>query len=234
MIPAIKTYNIDYEFIINNYTDIKLWDKRWTLFVFKNYVFTLMLASIDVRRKEITFELSLSSDLDIWSRNQSILFYYNIKNMNLKMLKHLIYTSMKSLVRTLEINYIWEKDIGYKLIESGSEEEDKRLREIAEDFLNDNNISNDEIREVYIDYYIDNNRTVNTQLTNYQESMIYTYLTDLYLILAEINQDNYLKDAVMQNQRKDLSNIVKEVENFMEYLNSDDYREEMEEKLEGI
>ena len=53
MVPAIKTYKIDYEFIIQNYTNPKLWDKIWTLLEFKKYVFTLMLDRIDVRKKQI-------------------------------------------------------------------------------------------------------------------------------------------------------------------------------------
>ena len=28
----LKVYDIDYEFIIKNYTDPKLWDKTWNLF----------------------------------------------------------------------------------------------------------------------------------------------------------------------------------------------------------
>lgn len=56
-LPQIKTYEIDYQFIIDNYTDHKLWDKVWNLFIFKNYVYTLALSSIDVKKYEISFEM---------------------------------------------------------------------------------------------------------------------------------------------------------------------------------
>lgn len=70
MLPAIKVYDIDYDFIIKNYTDPKLWDKVWTLFVFKNYTFTLSLDTINVKNKQINFDLKLSSDLDIYFRDK--------------------------------------------------------------------------------------------------------------------------------------------------------------------
>ena len=40
-LPQIKVYEVDYQFIIDNYTSPELWDKVWNLFVFKNYVYNL-------------------------------------------------------------------------------------------------------------------------------------------------------------------------------------------------
>lgn len=233
MVPAIKTYKIDYEFIIQNYTNPKLWDKIWTLLEFKKYVFTLMLDSIDVRKKQIYFEIKLSSDLEIWSNTKTKQLMYDIKNMNVDNLKHLINCCMKNLIELLEVEYIENED-DYHSIENSRYDEQKRLREIAENFLDENNVTNSEIRDVYIDYYVDNNETIYDSLSSYKDKAKYSRLVDLYLVFAEITKDEELKSKIIESQDNDVSEIVKEVENFMEYLESEEYTEEMQDKLEGI
>lgn len=233
MVPAIKTYKIDYEFIIKNYTNTKLWDKIWTLLEFKKYVFTLMLDQIDVRKRQIYFEIKLSSDLTLWNNTKAVQLTYDIKNMNIDNLKHLINCRMKNLIESLEEEYIESED-DYHSIESSRYDEEQRLREIAENFLNENNVTNSEIRDVYIDYYVDNNETIYKLLSSYKDKAKYSRLVDLYLIFAEITKDEKLKTKVIESQDNDISEIVKEVEDFMEYLESEEYTEEMQDKLEGI
>ena len=233
MVPAIKTYKIDYEFIIQNYTNPKLWDKIWTLLEFKKYVFTLMLDRIDVRKKQIYFEIKLSSDLEIWSNTKTKQLMYDIKNMNVDNLKHLINCCMKNLIELLEVEYIENED-DYHSIENSRYDEQKRLREIAENFLDENNVTNSEIRDVYIDYYVDNNETIYDSLSSYKDKAKYSRLVDLYLVFAEITKDEELKSKIIESQDNDVYEIVKEVENFMEYLESEEYTEEMQDKLEGI
>lgn len=233
-LPQIKVYEIDYEFIIKNYTSPKLWDKIWNLFIYKNYIFTLNLSSINVKKKQIHFEIKLNSDLDIWNRNVDITFMYDVQNMSIEDLKRLVNSNMFSLIQRLETEYIERKDSTYQYIENSRDDEQQRLREIAEDFLNDNNVSNSDIREVYIDYYVDENETIWRQLQNYKEKVRYTYLTDLYLIFAELTSDNELKNKIIENQTNDISEIESEVEEFMKYLETDEFTEEMQDKLEAI
>lgn len=233
MLPAIKTYKIDYEFIIKNYTNPKLWDKIWVLLEFKKYVFTLMLDQIDVRKRQIYFEIKLSSDLEIWGNTKTKQLMYDIKNMNVDNLKHLINCCMNNLIESLELEYIENED-DYRSIENSRYDEKQRLREIAEDFLDKNNVTNSEIRDVYIDYYIDNNETIYDLLSSYKDKAKYSRLVDLYLVFAEITKNEELKNKVIESQENDASEIVKEVEKFMEYLESEKYTEEMQDKLEEI
>lgn len=233
-LPQIKTYDIDYQFIIDNYTDIKLWDKKWNLFVFKNYVFRLSLDSIDVKNKQIWFEIELNSDLDLWSRNKTLKFKYDINNMSLEFLKNSISITMIKLIEILEEEYITNKDSTYLYIESSQYEEQERLKKIAEDFLDNEGVSNSDIRDVYIDYYVDNNETIYEKLSEIKSNLKYQYLTDLYLIVSEIIKDENLKNNILSNQKNDISNIQEEVEEYMKYLETDEYTEEMQEKLEAI
>ena len=233
-IPQIKVYKIDYEFIIKNYTSPKLWDEIWNLFIYKNYVFTLNLSSINVKKKQIYFDIKLNSDLDIWNRNVETLIMYDIQNMDVDDLKRIINDNMERLIARLEESFIELKDSTYKYINDSNDDERQRLREIAEEFLDDNGVSNSEIRDVYIDYYVDNNETTWDQLNRYKKTMKYNYLTDLYLIFAESTSNDMLKKEILDNQNKDVTELEKEVKEFMEYLETDEYTEEMKDKLEAI
>ena len=58
MLPEIKVYKIDYDFIISNYLDKSLWKKKWNLFVYKDHVFTLNLYKIETETDRIVFKVS--------------------------------------------------------------------------------------------------------------------------------------------------------------------------------
>lgn len=234
MLPQIKVYDIDYDFIIKNYTDKSLWDKEWTLFLFKNYKFTLYLESIKTKEKEIVFELKLTSDLDIWNNSVAINVNYNMNNMSIDFLKNLIYTKMIRLVEWLEERYIEYKDPIYLATENARDSEREKLREIASDFLDSEGVTNDEIREVYIDNYIDKNEEIWYKLNRIKEDLKYSYLTSLYLILGSINEDTELKQKVRNSQAKNVSELEKEVKEFMDKLETEEYVEDMKENLEAV
>lgn len=234
MLPKIKVYEIDYDFMIKNYTSPELWDKVWTLFVYKNYVFTLTMDSIDVKRKMITFEVKLSSDLPIWSRNQSTTFKYAVDSMNLKMLKNEINSVMYRLIVTLETAYIEDKDETYKIANESRWDERQRLEEIANEFLDENGVSNKEIREVYIDHYVDENEQVWKYLSDIKTQKKYTYLVDLYLIYTELTENKELQEDIIQKQTTDISALRLEIEELMEHMETEEYVEEMKDNLEGI
>lgn len=233
-LPQIKVYDIDYNFIVSNYTDQKLWDKEWVLFHFKNYVYRLNLSKIDTKAKEIIFEIKLSSDLDIYYNWETIELRYNINNMSIDFLKKLIYSKMKAVAQILESRYIMNKDELYLTVQDGIYEEREQLRKIANDFLDKEGVSNDEIRDAYIDKYVDDNETIWSKLNSIENQKKYTYLTDLYLILAEINEDEELKRNVENSGANDFNKIQKEVEKAIENLKSEEYKEEMQYNLEAI
>lgn len=59
---VIKKYEVDYSFIIRNYLSPKMWEKVWTLFLYKNFRFTLQINSISVYSTvKITFRISLDN-----------------------------------------------------------------------------------------------------------------------------------------------------------------------------
>lgn len=234
MLPAIKVYNIDYDFIIKNYTDPKLWDEKWVLLTYKNNIFTLALDSINVKKKSIWFELRLQTDLDIYSNSGARSLQYNIGNMNIDFLKSEINSVMKRLVNDIEESYISIKDEDYLYVENNNQSERDNLREIAEEFLDEQGVTNDEIREIYIDYYVDENDKLSDYLSNIKDKKKYNYLTELWLILAETTNDMYLKEKILNNQDNDISTLLEEIEEQVSYMETEDYNEEMQGNLESL
>lgn len=234
-LPQIKIYEIDYQFIIDNYTNPKLWDKVWNLFVFKNYIYTITLSSIDVKKYEISFEIRLESDLDVWDRNKTAFIKYNLKNSTIEILKKQINGTLFTLAEWLE-KVVIENSSEYRQMEDSKYSERNLLEEIAKDFLDENNVTNSEIRDVYIDYYVDKNETIYERLDDLEDEMRYNYLTDLFLIIAECSNDETRKNKVLENQNNEekIQQILGEVDEYMKYIETEDWTSEMREKLEAI
>ena len=230
MLPTLRIYNIDYEFIIKNYLSPHLWQKIWTLLQYKEHIITLNLYKIMTKDNEIVFEVKYQGFLG------TEYVHYNIANTSIKILKQQINGAIFRIIERYEESLI-EETPEYKVISDSKWEERQRLKEIASDFLDRNGVTNDEIREVYIDRYIDKNETVYQQLSNYKTASKYTILTDLFLIFCEITEDKTrmktIVDANAEHAVK-LALIESEVKDFMERLDTTEYVEEMECELEGI
>ena len=230
MLPTLKIYNIDYEFIVKNYLSPSLWKKIWTLLQYKEHIITLNLYKIMTKDDEIVFEVKYQGFLG------TECVYYNIANTSIKILKQQINGAMFRIIERYEESLI-EGTEGYKKIEESKWEERNMLRDIARDFLDREGITNEDIREAYIDRYIDRNETIYQQLYDYKRISRYTILTDLFLIFCEITSDKTrmqnVIDANTENTMR-LALIESEVQEFMERLNTSEYVEEMECELESI
>ena len=173
---AIKVYDIDYSFIIKNYLDKALWHKEWTLFVYKDVSFTISLWKIDVTDESISFKVRIKrgkySDYDN--------FWFYTQQSSVKILKQQINGMMFRLMERLE-SYLIRDEEDYIEIQDGEWDEKEALQRIAENFLDENGVTNDEIREVYIDNYVSNNSRTSEYLADYERSRQYLVLSDLYL-----------------------------------------------------
>lgn len=226
----LKQYNIDYEFIIKNYLSPSLWKKIWTLLQYKEHIITLNLYKIMTKDNEIVFEIKYQG---FWGTEY---ITYNINNTSIKILKQQINGAMFRIIERYEESLIEETE-GYKRIEESKWEERNMLKDIARDFLDREGVTNDEIREVYIDRYVDKNETVYEQLSSYKRVSKYTILTDLFLIFCEITLDKTRMKTIIDANGEHtmrLTLIESEVKEFMERLNTTDYIEEMECELEGL
>ena len=88
---ALKVYDVDYSFIIKNYLDPKLWEKEWTIFIYKRFEITLRLQSIDVGDKRIWFEVVIkdnNEDNKNPYKNIAGVFSYFLSIENIQILKN--------------------------------------------------------------------------------------------------------------------------------------------------
>lgn len=230
LMPKLKVWEVDYSFIIKNYLDPKMWKETWTLFEYKNYVFTLKISSIDTEEKKVYFKVK--SNKNFW-RAETIAYW--LDNMKVEMLKDLINGAIFRLMENIESDEI-EHTSAYKYIANSSDEEEEFLKTIAEQFLDANNVSNKDIREVYIENYVSNHSTIGDRLSGLKQEMKYKLLTDLFLVFTKSIKDETRIKAV-ENKITYLDNcaeILQEVEEYMQYLETEEAKTEAENNLENI
>ena len=66
--------------------------------------------------------------------------------------------------------------------------------------------------------------------------MRYNYLTNLFLILVECSNDELRKELVIKNQKNEekIQQIINEVDEYMQYVETEEWSDEMRNKLEAI
>lgn len=244
-LPAIKVYDIDYSFIIKNYLNPEMWQKTWTLFQYKTFVVTLRLMSINCQDEKINFEIKIKDNSEEneysyeWGRNSdkdaNDYAYYSLKINDLNFLKTLIESSVFDAISKLErYNIVASKDY-LDLKEMYSNEQDY-LREIAEDFLDANDVSNEDIRESYIDAYVSNNAKLDGYLERMLEKKQYIIFPDLYLVFANAtrNDKTVKKWEKILAENNNIAELKTEIQEYLEYMQSEDFENDMNSNLEEI
>lgn len=236
---TLKVYDVDYSFIIKNYLDEKLWEKEWTIFIYKKYHITLKLYSIDVQKRHIWFEVEIQDmneeNKSYWLKSEKTIFKYALSTDNINILKNTLNSEIFQLIQKLENEaYIQETDEWTNLQEMKDREQDE-LEQIAIDFLDSENVTNEEIRQAYIDYYIDNNEKVWELMHRYQNDMKYRILTDFYLIfLQAINDKDRIEIIEDKLTKEELEETLSKIKEYEEYIDTEEFKEEMEQNLEEV
>lgn len=228
----LKTYDIDYSFIINNYLDKELWDKQWTLLVYKDTKITLSLNGIKCQKPiKIEFKITVQTG----DKTDYNTLSYDMSNGNLKVLEKQINACIKTGIEYCEKWTIEEED-GYLQLDDAIIEERARLRQIAEDYLDDNGISLDDVREAYIDKYISDNETGYTFKSNYLTGRKYMVYTDLWLIVAKLTNDNDLYNSIINKSSNilDFDDLLEEINGFIKNMNAEEDSEEYNSYMENM
>lgn len=220
---VIKKYEVDYSFIIRNYLSPKLWEKVWTLFLYKNFRFTLQINSISVYSTvKITFRISL----DNGDFKDFKFADYDVDHPNLNVLKRQIDGAIKGLIHNYE-NHLIVSTTEYRELREKADEEKEKLRDIASDFLDDNGITLSDIRDAYIDKFVDDNWKGYTYLSTYVDKMAYKLATDLWLIYAKSTNNSSLeediKDSLSDTEYQNKLNEIQDYINMMKDDSSDAY-----------
>lgn len=229
---VIKVYDVDYGFILENYLSPELWDRKWTLFAYKNYVIQLSLSSIYVNSRQIYFKIDIYDSKNLKMTDYAYAYYY-MQTDNINILKRKINTAVYEAIGSLEDQYIKMSDEYEKVKEIVQKEKDK-LKEIANEFLDDNNVTNEDIREAYVESYIDKNSDMDSKLNGYVYRKRYDELTDLWLCYASSIKDENRINSIKTFSKNNVDEILNEIEEYSVEMESEEYEEEMKDKLEDI
>lgn len=223
---ALKVYDIDYSFIIKNYLSPDLWEKTWTLFVYKNVRITLELYKIEVRKPiNIVFKIRIQDE----HYNNWYSVEYDTENSNLNVLKRQINGTIRDLISYLEAYYIRQED-GYKSIQSAYYVEEDRLKDIAKSYLDENGITLEDVRDAYIDKYVSDNSKGYTFMNNYVDGRKYKNKPDLWLIFYKAIKDDKKYEEIYKKVSSDIefNNKMIEIKEYIDTLSddeSDEYQE---------
>lgn len=111
----------------------------------------------------------------------------------------------------------------------------EKLTVLASEFLDDEGVTNEEIREAYIDKYVDDNKQNDKYIQRLRSAYEYHLLTDFYLVFAESIGDDAKYQTVMDKlEENEIENVLKEINQYKIYIETDDYQGEMKGLLEEI
>lgn len=223
---AIKTFDIDYSFIIKNYLDKELWHKTWTLFQYKDMTVTLSLWRIDVYDNSITFRISVNN---LNKKETSTTIYFYVDKCEIKFLKNKINSAIFDCMYSIERILIRENipDVFKNLKNTEIAKINDSVKEyldnsgVASEIIIDSTINNctDEFSksDEYEDNYIDGMK--GKVITEYLEMV--SEATGKELQYSEIDSNSFLIKARKRLSVINETSIIKdEIEN---YLNNDDY-----------
>lgn len=244
-LPAIKVYDIDYSFIIKNYLNSEMWQKTWTLFQYKTFVVTLQLTYINCQDEKITLRVRIKDNSNThkyaysWGRNLDKEahddVYYSLKVNDLKFLKTSVESSVFRAIEDLEEYNIIASEDYLNLQEMYSNEQDA-LKRIAEDFLDANDVSNEDIRDAYIEAYVSKNTKLDSYLKRMVEKKQYLIFPDLYLVFANAtNNDKTIKkwEQILE-ENNDIEELKTTIQEYIDYMESEEFEEDMSGNLEEI
>lgn len=235
MLPAIKVWKMDYSFIIKNYLNPALWQKTWTLFEYKDFVITIKLTKIETKNMRIVFRLNLrdNSRPNTWGDQEDV--SYSLKGSSIKFLIKNINGAIFRMISYHERNHVLEDLPVYIDAKQQGDIEIEKLTVLASEFLDDEGVTNEEIREAYIDKYVDDNKQNDKYIQRLRSAYEYHLLTDFYLVFAESIGDDAKYQTVMDKlEENEIENVLKEINQYKIYIETDDYQGEMKGLLEEI
>ncbi len=244
-LPAIKVYDIDYSFIIKNYLNPEMWQKTWTLFQYKTWVITFHIDYIWCRSEKIHFLIGIKdnspeneyrycNNID-FDKSYSTTVDYSLKIDDIQFLKREIISKSFYIIEKLEEEAIMATREYIGLTESYSNERNK-LTKIAEEFLDNNGVTNEDIRDAYISVYVDNNTQLDLMQDKLQNRMKYTIFPDLYLVFANATDNKTIIDKweTKLKESNDIEALKTEIQEYLDYMESEEFEEDMSGNLEEI
>jgi hypothetical protein len=219
---AVSTtlYKIDYGFIQAHYLDTEYWKKEWKIFDYAGMTLTLKLKQIDLEENLILIRITAHFAGDREKGLAPLGYGYTgdfwipisheeYKDANFqKKLKGCCCDLMGQLER-----YYIQSGSAYEEMEQWNSDREDAARQEAEDFLDKLGYANKDVREAYIDWYVDKldpEEQKKADLDSFMKSQEGTILTGYYCIFALYMDDRELCDQYREKAGKDTVGVYEE------------------------
>lgn len=164
---STKVVKLDLKTILENYKDPKFWSKKWSIIDTKEIKIVWYIERIDcvdnkisscvmVQNKNIRRGTKKFTDLYSWEKSYLTPIPVNNPEYTEEHFKKTLLNSIIFLLGNVEQNCTFSYAEYSEARRLDNEIEDK-LKEIAENFLDENNVTNESIREAYIEKYVSDN-----------------------------------------------------------------------------
>lgn len=161
--------------------------------------------------------------------------YYSLKINDINFLKREINSRVFDCITLLEkYNILASEECAGLEYEYSNETE--LLTQITERFLDENGVSNEDIRDAYIDAYVNNNSKLDIYKSRLIETLQYQTFSDLYLVYANATGDEKVinKWEEILNENNNLGELKDEIKEYLEYMNTEEFEEDNASCLEEI
>lgn len=238
---TIKVFRMNYEFLLKNYLNPEMWQKKWTLFEFKGYKITMNLYSINTKDEKINLEIDISHTIRVgkFICSTAKIVNFSLKIEDINFLKRKINTAIWEGIQYLEATYFIEAEDEYQELEQMRNKERRELSNIAARFLAKNNILNSNIIEAYTEAYIDACEKTYDLMQEYKNQRKFHPCADFYLVwLNSLENDPTREmrlDSVKENLENDeLEKVQKEIAQYQQYMETEEFEEDMQSNLEEV
>lgn len=232
-----KLYKLDYGFIYKNYLNKNLWGKKWILFEYEEHKIYAQLNCIDIKNSRIEITLDVQSSANTWwIQTESVYLPLAEEHRNYEVFEKKTKSSVLRLISRIEAVLIRDLEV-YKIAYNTKNEERYRLEEIARCFLDEHGIENRDIRDTYIDAYVTAN--LHDYTWDVLEKYKHRVIPGAYLLYASYMNDEdlyeeYRKEIENKVTEEELEEAIKDSKDRLEYIQTENFEEEMKYELEDI
>lgn len=249
---STKLVFLDLKTILENYRNPKFWEKEWLIFKNKELEVRWSITKINVmsnsiisnivfnrgsvvrggKRFSIDYTYCHKSDWD-WTTNVCRPIPINNSDYTQDTFMRNILSTILNTLKNIELE-MTRNTYEYQKARELEDEQEEKLKEIAEAFLDENNVSNDSIREAYIEKFVEKNKS--TKLTEkILANSQFRFFKTAYLHICSWF-DNM---ALFEEYKKKLSNRVSEKAIFEVFeetkkMKSDEWVEQMKDQLPSL
>lgn len=217
---------LDFNFILDNFHRRKLWDKTWTIFEYGEMKTEISIASIQPRSGSVEFLLVTFLGDNIERTLIDISYKQDHRNMEA------IHNRIRGAI-VRDLNYIERRILRqtpeYFKAEAADESYESFIREEAEEVLDDNNITHDDIREAYIDSQVSKfaSEYADDFLIDSKDTILYPYMLAVTSFMTPNKYDEMalrVKMAIGEN-KENMEKMTAEIERQLELIESKDMDE---------